>query len=56
MESWERESESNCKHDQQNNLLRVQSPFKCKSPKVIFSVEFLAARYRMTEVFFLLFK
>lgn len=38
LESWERGRESNCKHDQQNNLLHVQSPFKCKLPKVIFFV------------------
>lgn len=56
MESWKRGRESNCKHDQQNNLLHVQSPFKCKLPKVIFLVEFLAVQFRKTEVFFLMFK
>lgn len=38
-ESWspgKGEQGKNCKHDQQNNLLGVQSPFKCKLPKVIF--------------------
>lgn len=35
--------ESNCKHDQQNNLLHEQILFKCKLPKVCFLLEFLAA-------------
>lgn len=55
LESWERGRESNCKHDQQNNLLHVQSPFKCKLPKVIFFV-WNFQQHEQKEVFFLLFR
>lgn len=45
--------ESNCKHDQQNNILHEQILFKCKLPKVnFFLVEFLVAWCGKTEVFF----
>lgn len=50
--------ESNCKHDQQNNILHEQILFKCKLPKVIFffSGIFSSMVWKDRSIFFLMFK